>query len=338
MKLSMVFVGFGNVGKAFAKVLMSRKEKISSNYNVDVHVKAILTSKGGILAENSIPWNIVSKLIDLDRVNRHERFKEGIGLDNVLESVSVNVAVFAIPPSYANGEPNRSMFWKLLENGVHIITADKTVLAHWFHETMSHAKKYGSFVGYRATVMAGTPAIDVIRGLKGRDIKKLKSVLNATTNYILSLMEKGISFENALREVIRIGLAEPDPSIDIDGFDSAAKLTILLCTLGLKATINNIRRISLKTIDSKTVRAALEKGGRIKYIAGADLEADVFYVKPEEISEESVLAKVTKNYNALEIEVDEEVVSLTGPAGPPPITAKSMFTDLIELIEKYVNE
>jgi len=197
---------------------------------------------------------------------------------------------------------------------------------------MKKVKNNKLFFGYRATVMAGTPAIDVAKGLRGRNLKGIKAVLNATTNYILSLVESGYSMQSAIDKVKELGLVEPDPKIDIDGYDAAAKLSIILNTLDIESNINEIKRESLLNINEEKIRKTLNEGKRIKYIAYFDGNKKGVHL--EEIEMDSQLARVSKNYNCILFNVDNDTITLTGPAGPAISTAKSMITDVLEYLEK----
>ncbi len=326
MLLNLAFLGFGNVNRAFAELLMEKKDFLEE-MGFDINIVAVLTSKGGIVQRFIDP----EELVAASHPSVLDGFASDVSVDDLTDS-RVDVALFAIPPNYSTGEPNLSLMKTLIERGIAVITADKTPLAHAFTDVMDFARSSGTFIGIRATVMAGTPAIDLVRGLKGREVKRISAVLNGTTNYLLSLLERGSSFDEALNKLVEIGLAEPDPSVDVDGLDSAAKLTILLNLLGEEVTISSVERISLREVDEEEVRKARTLGRRYKYLAVADLEKGVFQVKPEVLKENDPLATVEENYNALKLEVEDDVIVLTGPAGPPPVTARAMFTDLLEFV------
>ncbi|MGC8572586.1 MAG: hypothetical protein C0171_05920 [Caldisphaera sp.] len=313
-----ILIGFGNVGKALAREIISIDK---------IKIVAVLTSKGVY----KLKTNWKSDLKNL--INEYPKGeKENKDLLSIINELMPDIAFITIPPSYYNGEPNLSLYNTLLDNNVNIITADKTGLALQFNYLMAKAKTKNLFFGYRATVMAGTPAIDVAKGLKGRNVKEIKAVLNATTNYILSLIENGYSIQSAIEKVKELGLVEPDPKIDIDGYDAAAKLTIILNTLGISSTIKEVNRESLLNVDEERVRRALNEGKRVKYIAYFD--GNNKRISLEEIEMDSQLAKVSRNYNCVVFNVDNDTITLTGPAGPAISTAKVMITDLLEYLEK----
>ncbi|MEM3833030.1 MAG: hypothetical protein QW128_05475 [Thermoprotei archaeon] len=330
MTVNTVFIGFGNVGRELAKLLLEKKDKDLSISNIKI--KSITTSKGSAILDDN--WS--NKLQDI--INKYSMgiftdFSKNIDIEDIIESVSPDLAFITIPPSYFTGEPNLSIYKKLLDNDVNFITADKTGLALNYSDLLRKAKKKRLFIGYRATVMAGTPAIDVMRGLRGRAVKSIRSVLNATTNYILTLVENGFNYEDAIKKAIEEKLAEPDPRIDIDGYDASAKLVILINTLGYNFSINNVVRKSLVTINETIVRSSKKKGTPVKYVASADLEKSVLSVAPEVLDSNDPLGNVSGNYNALVINIDNGQIVLKGFAGPAWVTARTMFTDFLEYLE-----
>ncbi|MGC8949177.1 MAG: homoserine dehydrogenase [Thermoprotei archaeon] len=332
MNFNTVLIGFGNVGRELAKVLLERK-----NFNNNIKVKGIITSKGSVILDDN--WD--NKLQDI--INKYSMgistdFSSNISIDDVIERVSPDLAFITIPPSYFTGEPNLSIYRKLLDHNVSFITADKTGLALNYSDLLRKAKKKGLFIGYRATVMAGTPAIDVMRGLRGRNVKSIRSVLNATTNYILTLVESGFSYEAAIKKAIEEKLAEPDPRIDIDGYDASAKLVILVNTLGYDFNINNVMRKSLITISEDIVKSGRKKGTPVKHVASADLEKGTLYVRPEILDPNDPLGNVSGNYNSLVINVDNGQIILKGFAGPAWVTARTMLTDFLEYLENVLTQ
>jgi homoserine dehydrogenase len=156
--------------------------------------------------------------------------------------------------------------------------------------------------------------------------------LNATSNYILSLVENGLGYKEAIERAIKEKLAEPDPRIDVEGMDAAAKLAILANEAGLGTSLNEIGRKPLTEISEDDVRKARREGGAVKYIANADIRRRELRVSPEILGPGDPLAHVTKNYNGLAIDLEEDRITLIGPAGPAWRTANVMITDLIEYI------
>ena len=330
MNVGVVIVGFGNVGRALAVELGSVGSRLG------VRVLGALSSRGGVVVRGARDLNALHRLASSGlKLDEHPSFREGMGLGDLLSSTSPNLAFVALPPSYVTGEPNESMFRELVERGVSIVTADKTVLARGFRGFMDYAGRRGVYVGFRATVAAGTPFTDLVRGLKGREVAGFRAILNSTTNYILSLVESGMSFREALGRAVREGYAEPDPSVDVDGWDPAAKLAILASVLGRDVGIHNVERVSLRGVDEGGVRSAVREGCRVRYVAEALIDREVFRVAPLKVCGNSQLLRTPSTHNCIEIYVEGgEVITLSGPAGPAWRTAKVMISDMVEYIER----
>ena len=321
-----VIIGFGNVGRALLLELLELRE---------IRVVGLASSRGAVIIRNRGDLEEAVKLAkNKYKLDRHSSFKERVGAVELASETGAELAFIVIPPSYVSGEPNRSIYYGLLDNNVSIITADKTVLAREYTDIKSYARERSLFLGYRATVAAGTPVLDVARGLRGRSIERVRAVLNATTNYILSLIEQGLSFSEAVDKSIKEELAEPDPRIDTHGWDPAAKLVITVSELGYKVNLEEVERTPLETIGEDEVRKALREGYRVKYIAEAIIGDKKYVVKPLKIPLTSRLAGANGHINIVEFWLENERVVIEGPAGPAWRTAKVMVTDALEYIEK----
>ena len=326
--IRVALVGFGNVGRSLALVL----DEMQSRY--PIKVVAASSSRGSVVLEGDGYRALIELARSGWRLDMHPGFKAGLGpVDAAVES-RASVAMVTIPPSYDTGEPNRSIYKGLIGSGVSIITADKTVLARWFKEFTELARSSGLYLGYRATVAAGIPAIDVARGLRGRSVKRIVAVLNSTTNYLITLVRSGLSYNEAVEKAVREQLAEPDPRIDTHGLDPAAKIAILSSTLGYEASIDMVERIPLdEVLESVEGVERLRRGEVLRYLAIAEPGEGVYAVKPAWLPREDPLAGVEGIYNGIVFEVEGERITLTGPVGPAWRTARVMATDLIEYME-----
>jgi homoserine dehydrogenase len=321
-----VIIGFGNVGKE----LVRRLPRID-----ELRIRGVLSSRGGVLVRSS---SDLTGILDLaqtsERLDKHPSFMRGLTLDDILDKVKSGIAYIAIPPSYETFEPNTEIFLKLLKSGFHVITADKTVLARDFYGVLDLAKSNGVRVGYRATVAAGIPATDVALGLRGRDVRALTAVLNATTNYIITLVEKGLSYDEAVNQAIKERLAEPNPEVDTHGWDPAAKLAILSSIIeGKSVSIHNVRRVPLENVTPQEIREALRAGKRVRYVAKADFTSHEYRVTPASYPSNSPLGRVGGNYNLLEFDVEGEGIVVYGPVGPAWRTAEVMLTDTLDIVK-----
>jgi homoserine dehydrogenase len=327
--LKIFFIGFGNVGRSLYRRFF---ERFGGH-----KIIGALSSRGGVIVEGKEEARELYKLsITNSKLDKHSKFVYGIGIEDLYPRIErrETLAFVTIPPSYINGLPNLQTYKSLIEHGVHTITADKTGLALAYKTIIGKACEEGVFYGYRATVSAGTPSIDVIRGIRGRKVKRIDAVLNACTNYILSLIEKGYSWEKAIEKAINEKIAEPDPRVDTHGWDPAAKITILANEFGMKKTLKDVDREPLDIIGEERIRMELEKGRRVKYIATIDFEDEKLSVKPMILEAHNPLSSVSGIYNALYIEIEDDYIMLRGPAGPAWRTAEVMLTDFKEFLLK----
>jgi len=326
--MNIALIGFGNVGRSLLLELIQRGFS---------KIKLVVSSKGYVLVDDHYS---LTKLIELAenglKLENHPSFRAGYDWLDLPSQLGVEIAFITIPPSYESGEPNKSIYYKLVEQGVSIITADKTVLAREYHVFMENARKRNTYVGYRATVAAGTPVLDVVRGVRGRAVEAIKGVLNATTNYILMLMHTfNYSYEQAVEKAILDKYAEPDPRIDTHGWDAAAKLTIILCELGYHVSINHVVREPLDKVSIDMIREAGRENKRIIYLAEADLLEKKYVVHPVSVNKNDPLALIKGTYNRVEIFLENEKIAIEGPAGPASRTAKAMITDLLEYLDRF---
>lgn len=329
-------LGFGNVGRELARALSRRAEYIAEYTGYKIALAFIATSKGYIEFGGDWRERVLEYAMRYEAGDRG--FLRPLGdFWRIIDRLMPDIVLIAIPPSYGSGEPNISIYRGLIERGINVVTADKTGLALKYSELINDAKKKNVYIGYRATVMAGTPAIDVIRGIRGREIRVIRGVLNATTNYILSLVEKGLGYREAIGKAIEEKLAEPDPRIDVEGIDAAAKLAILANEAGLNTDLNKVIRRSLTEISEDDVRKARREGGAVKYVAYADIYIKELRVSPEILRPDDPLAHIAGNYNGLTIDLEGDRITLIGPAGPAWRTANVMITDLIEYISTRIS-
>lgn len=324
-----VLIGFGNVGRCLSRYLI-----MDSFSYAGISIEAVLSSNGGVTIKNSSALSELVRLAGMkQKLSRHSAFREGLTLEEVADKINPDIAFVTIPPRYRTGEPNWSIYMSLIERGISLITADKTSLSMRFTEFMQRAQQKKIYVGYRATVAAGTPMTDVVKGLLGRDLKRFSAILNSTTNYILERIEQGLSTSDAIKETIDMGLAEPDPSIDIDGWDPAAKIAILANIAGLQITLQDVHRTSLRSIDESIVRKSVAEGKKVKYIAEVDFLERSASVRPKILNSDDPLCGVSGILNGLVIELeDNQKIFVSGPAGPACRTAKVMTTDFIEFL------
>ena len=224
-----------------------------------------------------------------------------------------------------------------IANGKHLVTANKALLAHHGTGLATAAEAAGVALGYEAAVAGGIPIIKALReGLAGNAVSRVYGILNGTCNYILGAMrESGLDFADALAEAQRLGYAESDPSLDIDGVDSAHKLAILASVaFGRPLDLDAVHIEGIRNIGALDIEFARELGYHIKLlgIAGPTERGLEQRVHPCMVSEDVPLAHVDGVFNAVVIEgdfVDRTMFGGRGAGAGP--TASAVVSDLADV-------
>jgi homoserine dehydrogenase len=235
-------------------------------------------------------------------------------------------------------EPARTIMLKLLESGKNVITANKALLAEHGPELFDTARKNGCSIAFEAAVGGGVPIIAGIgQCLTANQIQSVHAILNGTSNFILTQMEqKGTPYAEAVAEAQRLGFAEADPSMDVDGTDAAQKLAILShLSFGARVDWREIPRIGIDTVEVADIRFAEELGYAIKLVAVAELvpEGLELHVSPTLVHQGEPMADVRNAYNAVRVVGDavEDVFFYGLGAGQNP-TASAVVADVIDTI------
>jgi homoserine dehydrogenase len=226
---------------------------------------------------------------------------------------------------------------RLLESGKDVVTANKALLAEHGPELFDRARELGRSIAFEAAVAGGIPIVaNISQCLSANQIVSLDGILNGTSNFILTKMhEEGTPYAEAVAEAQRLGYAEADPTLDVDGSDAAQKLAILAhLAFGARVDWTDIPRIGIDSVDISDVRFAQQMGYRIKLLAVAELDAAglELYVSPTLVRRGLPLADVNGAYNAIRV-----VGDAVGPvmfhglgAGQMP-TASAVVADLIDM-------
>jgi homoserine dehydrogenase len=336
--MRLLFIGFGTVGQGLAELLIEKKELLSKKYGITPVVVGISDQlKGSVINEEGIDLqgalNKVSagdSLADLPG----EKF-EGNALD-MIKAVDADVMLEATYTDIKTGEPATSFIRQALKQGMHVATTNKGPLALHYGELSEIAKEKGVEFLFEGTVISGTPLLNLLREtLAGSEIFEIKGILNGTTNYILTRMEEGLSYEDALKKAQELGYAEAVPDADVLGWDALAKVTILAkVVFGAKGDPFDYPCEGITGITASSIADAKERGKRFKLIGKVWKEGD--YVKaavaPEEVDLTHPLAGVMGATNAVTINTDTlGDVTIVGPGAGKKETGFSLLIDLIKI-------
>ena len=306
--------GVGNVGGAGLDTLEKNPEIIQNQGGVKLEAILVGARKGKSAVTNK-DLNVVTDLKEVAASEEIDVFVELIGGTDLAKEL-VETAI---------------------SNGKHVVTANKALIASHGDELFKLAKEKGVQIGFEASVAGGTPVIKALReGLVANKVQWFAGILNGTTNFILSEMsEKNTNFDDALKQAQDLGLAEADPTMDIDGTDAAQKASIL-AALAFKVPFD-FKAVSYGGIDQvapEDLNYADELGYAIKHIAYGNLIDNEVSVSayPTLVSKQLLLSQVGQQMNALDIHCEEMGSTVYyGPGAGPKPTASAVIADLVDI-------
>ena len=307
-------VGFGTIGGGVADILLNKKEEIRRRTGRSIELVKIsdkdTTSDRGVKIPGGILTDDLSEIINSP-------------IDIVIELIG-------------GLEPARTFVLDFLRAGKDVVTANKALVANHGPELFDEARRLGRTIAFEASVCGGIPILSSIASsLQANTIMSIDAICNGTSNFILSQMEgKGADYDDAVKEAQRLGYAETDPSMDVDGTDAVQKLTIMAqLALGVKTDWKSIPRTGINIVKALDIRFAGKLGKRIRLLATAKCVSGGVELKvsPTLVPETSPLAKVCDAFNAVQI-----VGDFVGPvfyqglgAGRRP-TASAVCSDVID--------
>ncbi|RLI81395.1 MAG: homoserine dehydrogenase [Archaeoglobales archaeon] len=321
--MMIAIIGFGSVGRGVAEVLMEKRDVLKS-YLGDYRVVAVTDSKGGVFDERGL------NLKEVLEMKRRGRLPREITSIEVVRDVEFDVCIEVTPTNIEDGEPGLTHIEECLKRGIDVVTSNKGPLVVAFKDLMDLARKKGARLMFEATVGGAMPVVKLAKiDLAGNEIVSVKGILNGTCNYILSRMEKELlPYEIVLEEARELGIAEKDPTYDVEGIDAGAKLVIIANALmGMNAKFRDVERFGITEITPEAFKVALESGYTIRLIAEAN--RDYLRVSPRLIPVNHPLA-IHGTLNALQIETDlaGEVFVIGRGAGSRE-TASAIISDLV---------
>jgi homoserine dehydrogenase len=322
--MRIAIIGFGSVGRGVAEVLLEKREflrKFIGNYKV----VAVTDSRGGVYNERGLD---LREILDVKR--KRGSLPRQITSMDVVRELDFDVCIEVTPTNIENGEPGLTHIKECLKRGISVVTSNKGPLVVAFKELMDLAEKNNAKLMFEATVGGAMPVIKLAKiDLAGNEISSVKGILNGTCNYILSRMEKELlPYEIILEEAKELGIAETDPTYDVEGIDASAKLVIIANALmGLNAKFEDVERVGITDLTPEAFKVALENGYTIRLIAEAT--RDYLKVSPRLVPINHPLA-IGGTLNALLIETDlaGEVFVIGRGAGSRE-TASAIISDLI---------
>ena len=343
-KIKIAILGFGNVGQAFAKLLTEKHTEILNKLHCDVQVIAISTkSKGCLVNENGI--NLENALSDLKKINKFNNmsseYSEYSSME-VAERVDYDVLIELTPLQILSGQPATNHIKTAFNRNKHAISANKGPIAWAFEDLIKLADEKEVLFYYETTVMDGTPVFNLVdETLKLCRVTEVKGILNSTTNFVLEELAKGKLYDDVIKEGKERGFVEADPSMDIEGWDAAAKLAALLNVL-MRANITplDVDRKGIENITLEHIKEAEKRGNVFKLICYGGIENNeiVAKVRPEEISKKDLLSSINGTTSIISITTDlMGTISIVEHEPEIEQTAYGVFSDLVRVISNKKN-
>ncbi|QLH06536.1 homoserine dehydrogenase [Nitrosopumilus ureiphilus] len=329
--MRIILCGFGVVGQSLVKLFESRSEDIYVKYGLKPRVVGVFDSKGSAVDSSGLDFN---KLVEVKKkfgtVKNYSDKKNSMSGVEMLKNIEADVLIETTASNYKDAEPGMTHITTAMKKGMHVISVNKGPLALAFPSLMELATYNQVMFKFSGTVGGGTPILDYAKNsLSGERITSFAGILNGTTNYILTNMATGMSFEEALKDAKNKGYVEADESLDLDGLDAAAKLVILAnWIMGMKVTLPDINCTGIRNVTTEDIKRADKNNCSVKLIASCNKE---LIVGPKEISNDDPLC-VNGTLNAIAFTSEHSgTQTIIGRGAGGMETASSILRDLLDI-------
>jgi homoserine dehydrogenase len=332
--IDLILVGLGNVHRRLLHLLHSRRSLLSQRYGLTFRVVGAADSQGAIADPDGLdPATLLEHKLSGGHAGNWPGGQLGLTALELLRLVTADALLEASPVNLRDGEPATSVVQNAIRRGMDVVLANKAPLALYYGLLHRLAAQHQRRLAFSATVCGGLPVINLgVRDLVAANVHKVQGVFNSTSNYILTQMVAGHSYREALAEAQRRGIAETDPSLDVDGWDTANKLTIVAnAILGLSVTVRQVQPL----IGIRGLQLKNYEDGEVKLVGQAEQQEDGSYqlsVLPMALPAGHKLAQVngwqmgvvfeSDLFETIFIGIDER-----GPTG----TAAAMLRDVVNL-------
>lgn len=338
MHYNLALIGFGNVARALARLLLRKQDLLKSQYDVTFSFTGISTGRHGFAVNpNGLDIQKALELVESGQsISPLSSFPVNDSL-SVIKNSQADVMFENSPVNTQTGQPAIDHIRTALELDMHAITANKGPVVHGYRELTALAKSKGKTFGFESTVLGGSPVFSVFREtFPLAELSSFKGILNATTNIILSRMENGESYQDAVKYCQSVGVAETDPSNDVDGWDAAIKVAALVTVLmDTPFTPQQVNPIGIRGITSDMISKASLEGKRYKLVCSVEKTGNKINarVTPELVDASSPLYGIMNSSTGVSFRTDVlpdysiTVSEREGMSGGPIETAYGLFAD-----------
>lgn len=341
-QISLVLMGFGNVGKAFAHLLLRKQAVLKSQFDLDFIVTGISTgSHGSIIDQKGInleqALELAEKKQSLQSLSPLQTSLQG---EAFIQACSADFFVESTPLNQFTGQPALNFIKTALYQGMHVVSANKGPVVFGYKALTELALSQGKKYYFESAVMDGAPIFSVFReALPAMEITAVSGILNSCTNYLFGLMEEGLPFDQAVRQAQEIGIAETDPSADIDGWDASIKLAaISTVILGIPLTPQAVIRQGIREITPEMIKQAKADGQKWKLVCRANTNGDQLVeavVQPELVSPASPFYHIDGTSSYVQFSSDVlPGLGITESDPSPETTAYGLFADMLNILKR----
>lgn len=336
--MRLIVCGFGTVAQSLAKLLVSRSDDLYAKYGMMPRIVGVFDTKGGVTDPSGLDLN---KLVEIKKkygtVRKYTDSKKKLSGLDIINGTDADVLIETTASNYKDAEPGMSHITAAMKKGMHVITVNKGPLALAFPSLMELATYNHVLLRFSGTVGGGTPILDYAKNsLRGEQITSFAGILNGTTNYILTNMAKGMNFAAALKDAKSKGYVEADESLDLDGYDAAAKLVILAnWIMGMKVTMPDIKRTGIRKVTTADIKKAARKKAAIKLIASCNKD---LIVAPREVPLDDPLC-VNGTLNAISFTSEHSgTQTIIGRGAGGTETASAILRDLLDIRQEITRD
>jgi homoserine dehydrogenase len=325
----LALVGFGNVGEEFVRLLVAKNSLLMQNYGIAWQLTGVASRRIGWIAEA----NGIDPVAALDHRWPPHRGPRPANVHEWLAAARADVLFEASSLDRHKGQPAVDHIKAALESGAHAVSANKGPVVHAYRELRDLAAAHGRKFFFESAVMDGTPIFSMFpHCLPAVDLRGFRGILNSTTNVVLTEMEKGATLDAAVKLAQNIGVAETDPSDDLDGWDAAVKVTALAIVLmGAEINLSDVEREGIRSLTPDLVRAARSEGQRYKLVCSAERTENGVRarVRPEKLPIADPLAQLEGTTSAVRFDMDVFGLSIIEHKPGVIATAYGLFADFI---------
>ena len=334
MKIGLI--GFGGVGQSLIKLLVKKRKYIFEKYNLDIKVKYIVKSDGGIYKANGIDLEELLEFINKNKsIKEHILWKSNLSIQEVIKNNDIDTLIELTSTNIETGEPGLTHIKRALESKINVVTGNKGPIILKYKELKEIADKNSVELKVGCTTGGALPSINGgLYDVAGSEIQAIEGILNGTTNYILSKMTNdNVTYEESLKQAQKNGIAEANPSLDILGYDTACKIIILsnvLMDTNIKLEDIEIKGITEVTLED--IEKAKVENKKLKLIGKVEKIDNMIkaYVKPIIINENHPLYFVDYKNKGVYFKTDTlGDISIIGGASGTMNAAASILRDVV---------